>query len=293
MPPRASPASPGAVPGPPRRKVLSMKPTLRAQRSRRRQPCPRRLPRLRPVRGPTTSRARTSRRSAPSPSPRRPRASTRPAGVPFGAYARRRIVGALADELRSQDWAPRSARRPPHQGAGGRDGVAHRVPRSRADRRAGRRGDGRRGRGRARGPRRRRPLDRGDGGHHLRPRRARGADPGGAGPVRRGTARGARGGGGASPDQLRHVVEQVYFAGRSVGQLAAELGISHSTVSHARIEAVRLLREGVEADYSGREAKGPAAPLTRPAGGSTSPRWASASRAVPRSAPPGRCPRRR
>ena len=26
-------------------------------------------------------------------------------GVPFGAYARRRILGAFADEMRSMDWA--------------------------------------------------------------------------------------------------------------------------------------------------------------------------------------------
>src|SRR5690606_32119396 len=28
-------------------------------------------------------------------------------GVPFGAYARRRILGAIADEVRSQTWIPR------------------------------------------------------------------------------------------------------------------------------------------------------------------------------------------
>ncbi|ERK72531.1 Sigma-70 region 2, partial [Leifsonia aquatica ATCC 14665] len=32
-------------------------------------------------------------------------------GVPFGAYARTRILGALADELRASDWATRSARK--------------------------------------------------------------------------------------------------------------------------------------------------------------------------------------
>jgi RNA polymerase sigma factor for flagellar operon FliA len=31
-------------------------------------------------------------------------------GVPFGAYARRRILGAFADEMRSMDWAPRGVR---------------------------------------------------------------------------------------------------------------------------------------------------------------------------------------
>ena len=32
-------------------------------------------------------------------------------GVPFGAFARRRIIGAFADDMRSSDWATRSARR--------------------------------------------------------------------------------------------------------------------------------------------------------------------------------------
>ena len=32
-------------------------------------------------------------------------------GIPFGAFARRRIVGAFADEMRSEDWATRGARR--------------------------------------------------------------------------------------------------------------------------------------------------------------------------------------
>ena len=32
-------------------------------------------------------------------------------GVPFGAYARRRILGAFADDMRSNDWATRGARK--------------------------------------------------------------------------------------------------------------------------------------------------------------------------------------
>src|ERR1700712_1843686 len=32
-------------------------------------------------------------------------------GVPFGAFARRRIVGAFADDMRASDWAPRSVRK--------------------------------------------------------------------------------------------------------------------------------------------------------------------------------------
>ncbi|MDQ1661358.1 MAG: polymerase sigma factor FliA, partial [Blastococcus sp.] len=32
-------------------------------------------------------------------------------GVPFGAFARRRILGAIADEMRAADWASRTTRR--------------------------------------------------------------------------------------------------------------------------------------------------------------------------------------
>ena len=32
-------------------------------------------------------------------------------GVPFGAFARRRILGAIADEMRASDWATRTARK--------------------------------------------------------------------------------------------------------------------------------------------------------------------------------------
>lgn len=32
-------------------------------------------------------------------------------GVPFGAFARRRILGAFADEMRSSDWASRTIRK--------------------------------------------------------------------------------------------------------------------------------------------------------------------------------------
>ena len=32
-------------------------------------------------------------------------------GVPFGAFARRRIIGSFADTMRTDDWATRSARR--------------------------------------------------------------------------------------------------------------------------------------------------------------------------------------
>ncbi|GLY56132.1 MAG: sigma-70 family RNA polymerase sigma factor [Cellulosimicrobium funkei] len=181
-------------------------------------------------------------------------------GVPFGAYARRRIVGALADELRSQDWAPRSARRrikaltavtASLTASFGREPtdaqVAEAMGVAVADVRAARDDAGRS------------IVAMEDTTYDHVALEAPTPEEQVLSVEERHVVREAVA---ALPDQLRHVVEQVYFAGRSVGDLAAELGISHSTVSHARIEAVRLLREGLEAHYSGREAKGPAAPLT-------------------------------
>ena len=49
---------------------------------------------------------------------------------------------------------------------------------------------------------------------------------------------------------MRYVVEQIYFHDRSVGDLATELGLTHSAVSQQRSEAIRLMRHGLETQYS-------------------------------------------
>ncbi len=48
---------------------------------------------------------------------------------------------------------------------------------------------------------------------------------------------------------MRFVVENVYFGDRSVTEVAAELGITHSAVSQQRSEAMRLLRDGLAEHY--------------------------------------------
>ena len=181
-------------------------------------------------------------------------------GVPFGAYARRRIVGALADELRSQDWAPRSTRRRIKEltsvttalaAAIGReptdDQVAQAMGVAVADVRAIREDAGRS------------IVAMEDATYEHIVLDAPGPEEQVLAVEERHVVREAVA---ALPDQLRYVVEQVYFHGRSVGDLAQEMGISHSTVSHARIEAVRLLREGLEAHYSGGGVPGTDQPLT-------------------------------
>ncbi|MBE7163292.1 MAG: sigma-70 family RNA polymerase sigma factor, partial [Williamsia herbipolensis] len=54
----------------------------------------------------------------------------------------------------------------------------------------------------------------------------------------------------ALPERMRFIVEAVYFGDRSVTDVAAELGITHSAVSQQRSEAMRLLRDGLAAHYA-------------------------------------------
>ena len=56
------------------------------------------------------------------------------------------------------------------------------------------------------------------------------------------------------PEKMRYIVEQVYFHDRSVKELAAEFGSSHSAVSQLRAEAIRLLRDGLNTHYGETEA---------------------------------------
>ncbi|CEA06653.1 RNA polymerase sigma factor FliA [Arthrobacter saudimassiliensis] len=169
-------------------------------------------------------------------------------GVPFGAYARRRIVGAFADEMRASDWATRSARRRIKETLAVREtltGALGRTPS--VDEIAAAMG-----------------VDRGVAEDALADaaRTVSSLDEGGidfiasALPSPEGSALAAEGAGylkaavEALPEKMRYIVEQVYFHERSVKDLAAELGATHSAVSQQRAEAVRLLRDGLAAHYA-------------------------------------------
>jgi RNA polymerase sigma factor for flagellar operon FliA len=54
----------------------------------------------------------------------------------------------------------------------------------------------------------------------------------------------------ALPEDMRYIIEQVYFEERSVKDIAEELGFTHSAVSQKRAEAVRLIRDGLSTHYA-------------------------------------------
>ncbi len=54
----------------------------------------------------------------------------------------------------------------------------------------------------------------------------------------------------ALPEDMRYIIEQIYFEERTVKEIAEELGITHSAVSQKRAEAVRLIRDGLTTHYA-------------------------------------------
>jgi RNA polymerase sigma factor for flagellar operon FliA len=168
-------------------------------------------------------------------------------GVPFGAYARRRIKGAFADELRREDWATRGARTRMGELAAVKETLTNalgRVPRVEelavamgVDRAAV-------------------EASQQDAARSVTPLTDVIADMVAA------TSHGPEEAVvvaeredflahavGALPEKMRYIVEQVYYQDRTVKDLAEELGSSHSAVSQQRTEGMRLLRDGLERHY--------------------------------------------
>ena len=167
-------------------------------------------------------------------------------GVPFGAFARRRIVGAFADEMRSSDWATRGARRRIKETLGVQETLTAalgRVPS--VDELATAMGVDRSEvvAGLSDAARTVSPLDGLDflvADSALPEESLLSAE-------RLSYLRAAVD---ALPEKMRLIVTRVYLEDRSVKEVAEELGITHSAVSQQRAEAIRLLKDGLETHYA-------------------------------------------
>src|SRR3954453_22391697 len=169
-------------------------------------------------------------------------------GVPFGAYARTRIVGALADELRATDWATRGARKRIKETLAVQESLSSSLGRAPSvdeianalgvDRETAAAGLADASRTVAGLDETIEPLLISD---TMGPADSLLADEQTA-YVRAAVA--------ALPDRMRSIVEAIYFDDRTVTEIAEELGITHSAVSQQRSEAIRLMREGMATHYS-------------------------------------------
>ncbi|MBD8704115.1 sigma-70 family RNA polymerase sigma factor [Frigoribacterium sp. CFBP 13712] len=169
-------------------------------------------------------------------------------GIPFGAYARTRIVGAFADDMRSGDWASRGTRKRIKEtlatqealtaSLGRRPSVDELASALGVDRQAAQSALSDAGRTVS-------TLDDTIADHLSSDLPLPGDDL-----LVDERSRYLRAAVEALPERMRLIIEGVYFGDRTVTEIADELGITHSAVSQQRTEAVRLLRDGLAAHYA-------------------------------------------
>ncbi|MGQ7295891.1 sigma-70 family RNA polymerase sigma factor [Quadrisphaera sp. KR29] len=169
-------------------------------------------------------------------------------GVPFARYATLRIRGALLDELRGMDWAPRGAR----ARARAVEGVEERLTvdlgrRPTRDELAAALGCSPADVDAAKNDVQRAvvSLDAFDGAlSDVLPQRGIGPEEA----VLQGEqVRYLKAAVHALPERLRVVVAGLYLEDRAVADLAAELGVTESRISQLRTEALGLMRDGMNA----------------------------------------------
>lgn len=165
-------------------------------------------------------------------------------GVPFGAYARRRILGAFADEMRSMDWASRGIRRRIKETLAVRDTLSAALGRTPTVAEiAATMGVDEAAVSESLADADRTVLTLDDPVVHLVSSELPLPDEAAALTERREVLQRALE---ALPDRMRHIVRAVYLEDRPVKDIAEELGVSHSAVSQQRAEGLRLLRDALE-----------------------------------------------
>ncbi|WP_225216507.1 sigma-70 family RNA polymerase sigma factor [Microbacterium pullorum] len=168
-------------------------------------------------------------------------------GVPFGAYARRRILGAFADEMRSMDWASRGIRKRIKEITAVRETLTAALGRTAtADEIATTLGLSRDAVVESLNDAARTVTSLDDTAVLDVPAAIALPAESAALQERRGVLARAVA---ALPERMRAIVQAVYIDERPVKDLAEELGVSHSAVSQQRAEAVRLLRDALERFY--------------------------------------------
>ena len=184
-------------------------------------------------------------------------------GVPFGAYARERILGGIRDEMRASDWAKRTTRQAIKQTSAATEELTAALGRRpTTDELASALGVDRATAAEYEGLADRRvgPYDEAFVGDEASEAMLPEAELLAAERVEF-----ARAAVQALPERIRYVVEQVYFHDRTVTELAEELGVTHSAVSQQRTEGLRLMRLGA-AGYFAAEGEVPLSVPAAPTG---------------------------
>lgn len=181
-------------------------------------------------------------------------------GVPFGAYARRRILGAFADEMRAMDWASRGIRKRIKETVAVRDTLTAALGRTASVAEIA--------------------TTMGVASDAVSEALADAArtvttleDPSARDVIaeiplpeesalvgeRREVLEHAVS---SLPERMRRIIIAVYFEERPIKEIAEELGVTHSAVSQQRSEAVRLLRDALDRYFAEGDAPEPTARIS-------------------------------
>ncbi|WP_460772433.1 sigma-70 family RNA polymerase sigma factor [Microbacterium sp. GXF7504] len=177
-------------------------------------------------------------------------------GVPFGAYARRRILGAFADEMRSLDWASRGIRKRIKETTAVRDTLTAALGRTPSVREiATTMGVPEEQVTEALTDAARTVTTIDDPTARETPSAMELPEETAEAAERRRILAAAVD---ALPSRMRLIVKAVYVDERPVKEVAEQLGVSHSAVSQQRSEAIRLMRDALETFFG----EGAAPPAT-------------------------------
>lgn len=169
-------------------------------------------------------------------------------GIPFGAYARTRIVGAFADEMRASDWATRSARKRIKETMAVQESLTAGLGRTpNVEEIANALGVDRDTASAALADASRTVTTIDETVETILVSDAVSPEDSLLAGEQTAYVRAAVA---ALPERMRYVVEAIYFDDRTVTEVAEELGITHSAVSQQRSEAIRLMREGMATHYA-------------------------------------------
>jgi RNA polymerase sigma factor for flagellar operon FliA len=169
-------------------------------------------------------------------------------GVPFGAYARRRILGAFADEMRSSDWATRTIRHRIKDVLQVQEALTAALGRTPSvDEIASSMGIDRLSAAEAMADASRSISSIDDSESDLLAAEISSPEDSLVSTERAVMVKAAVE---ALPEKMRYIVEEIYFNERTVKELAEELGLTHGAISQQRSEGIRLLRDGLSTHYA-------------------------------------------
>lgn len=169
-------------------------------------------------------------------------------GVPFGAFARRRIIGSFADTMRTDDWATRTVRKRIKETLAVQETLTASLGRTpTVDEIASTLGVDRQTAADALADASRTVSALDETNTDLLIAETSTPEENLVAAERTLFVRSSVA---ALPEDMRYIIEQVYFEERPVKEIAEELGFTHSAVSQKRAEAVRLIRDGLAAHYA-------------------------------------------